>query len=103
MAFLDTNHDRAALLLFALGVALVIALTPYITGLVGIPVLYAVFATPHDWLARRRGPKLAAALVPALARLPPLGPGGPFSALVGRQAEGVSAPQLRGRHRATPR
>src|SRR6266702_6032150 len=42
MPLIDTNHQRAALLLLFLGVALVIAITPYATGLTGIPVLYAV-------------------------------------------------------------
>lgn len=91
MAFLDTNHDRAALLLFALGLALVIALTPYITGLVGIPVLYAVFATPHDWLARRVRPKLAAALVVVLALFLIVVPGVSFAGLVVSQAQAMAA------------
>src|SRR6266480_1504742 len=34
MPLLDTNHQRAALLVLLLGVALVIALTPYATGLI---------------------------------------------------------------------
>src|SRR3989442_1111353 len=42
MPFIDTNHQRAAILVLVLGVALLIALTPYATGLIGIPVLYAV-------------------------------------------------------------
>jgi predicted PurR-regulated permease PerM len=91
MAFLDTNHDRAALLLFALGAALVIALTPYITGLVGIPVLYAVFAPAHDWLTRRVRPKLAAALVVVLALFLIVVPGVSFAGLVVSQAQAMAA------------
>src|SRR2546427_7279519 len=41
--------------------------TPYATGLIGIPVLYAVFAPAHDWPAKRASPRLAASLVVALA------------------------------------
>src|SRR5207245_2837004 len=52
MAILDTNHDRAALIILILGAALVVALSPFATGLIGIPVLYVVFAPLHDWLAR---------------------------------------------------
>ena len=47
MPLIDTNHQRAALLVLLLGLGLVIALTPYATGLIGIPVLYAVFAPVH--------------------------------------------------------
>src|SRR5436190_1826278 len=50
MALIDSNHQRAAILLLLLGAALVIALSPYGTGLIGIPVLYAVFAPVHEWL-----------------------------------------------------
>src|SRR5207247_2417315 len=67
MPFIDTNHQRAAILVLVLGVALLIALTPYATGLIGIPVLYAVFAPAHDWLAKRASPRLAASLALLLA------------------------------------
>ena len=60
MPLIDTNHQRAALLVLLLGVALVIALTPYATGLIGIPVLYAVFTPVHEWLSLRVRPKIAA-------------------------------------------
>ena len=36
MPFIDTNHQRAAILVLVLGVALLIALTPYATGLIGV-------------------------------------------------------------------
>src|SRR2546430_9139529 len=67
MPFIDTNHQRAAILVLVLGVALLIALTPYATGLIGIPVLYAVFAPAHDWLAKRASPRLAAGIVGLVA------------------------------------
>src|SRR2546428_7167343 len=67
MPFIDTNHQRAAILVLVLGVALLIALTPYATGLIGIPVLYAVFAPAHDWLAKRASPRLAASPLAAPA------------------------------------
>ena len=61
MPFLDTNHQRAAILILALGIALIVALSTFATGLVGIPVLYVVFQPVHDWLARRTSPRLSAA------------------------------------------
>src|SRR5207247_296561 len=67
MPFIDTNHQRAAILVLVLGVALLIALTPYATGLIGIPVLYAVFAPAHDWLAKRASPRHAS---PSVSRSP---------------------------------
>ena len=65
MAFLDTKQDRAAFLIFVLGVGVVWALWPFSTGLVGAPVLYVVFAPVHHWLALRMSPRLAAVLVVA--------------------------------------
>ena len=67
MPLIDTNHQRAALLVLLLGIGLVIALAPYATGLIGIPVLYAVFAPVHVWLSLRVRPKIAASLVVVLA------------------------------------
>ena len=39
MPFLDTDRQRAAGLIMALGLALVVALWPFSTGLIGAPVL----------------------------------------------------------------
>src|SRR5437588_1072508 len=52
MAFLDTKHQRAALIVFALGVGLLWALWPFATGIIGIPVLAVLFAPIHGWLVR---------------------------------------------------
>ncbi len=82
MPLIDTNHQRAALLVLLLGVALLIALTPYATGLIGIPVLYAVFTPVHEWLSLRVRPKLAATLVVALALFLIVVPGVSFAGLI---------------------
>src|SRR5437773_10856069 len=87
MPFIDTNHQRAAILVLVLGVALLIALTPYATGLIGIPVLYAVFAPAHDWLAKRASPRLAATLVVELALLPTVAPVQASAGLLSSPAE----------------
>src|SRR2546421_207561 len=52
MAFLDTKHQRAALIVFGLGVGLLWALWPFATGIIGIPVLAVLFAPIHGWLVR---------------------------------------------------
>jgi predicted PurR-regulated permease PerM len=90
MALLD-NHQRAALLVLLLGVAIAIAMVPYATGLLGIPVLYAIFAPAHDWLARRVSPKVAAGLVVALVLFLIVVPGVSFAGLVVNQAQQIGA------------
>src|SRR5436305_9395398 len=104
MHLIDTNHQRAALLVVLLGVALVIALTSYATGLIGIPVLYAVFTPVHEWLSLRVRPKLAASLVVALALFLIVVPGVSSAGLIVGQAQeiagGVMRNPLLGRLRA---
>src|SRR5216110_802094 len=95
MPLIDTNHQRAALLVLLLGVALVIALTPYATGLIGIPVLYAVFTPVHEWLSLRVRPKLAASLVVALALFLIVVPGVSFAGLIVGQAQEIAGGVIR--------
>lgn len=66
MAFLDTKHQRAAFIVFALGAVLLWSLWPYATGIIGIPVLAVLFAPVHGWLVRHRWPSGAAALLVTL-------------------------------------
>src|SRR5213595_1807546 len=95
MPLLDTNHQRAALLVLVLGIALVIAVTPYATGLLGIPVLYAVFAPVHVWLGMRVRPRLAASLVVALALFLIVVPGVSFAGLIVGQAQEIASGVIR--------
>src|SRR5438093_1702278 len=95
MPLIDTNHQRAALLVLLLGVALVIALTSYATGLIGIPVLYAVFTPVHEWLSLRVRPKLAASLVVALALFLIVVPGVSFAGLIVGQAQEIAGGVIR--------
>jgi len=95
MPLIDSNHGRAALLVLLLGIALVIALTPYATGLLGIPVLYAVFAPVHDWLGMRVRPRAAAALVVALALFLIVVPGVSFAGLIVNQAQEIAGGVIR--------
>jgi predicted PurR-regulated permease PerM len=90
MAMIDSNHQRAALVIVVLGVGLIIALAPYATGLLGIPVLYAIFAPVHDWLSMRARPKVAAALVIALALFIVVVPGLSFAGFVVAQAQQIA-------------
>jgi predicted PurR-regulated permease PerM len=67
MRLLDTKHQRAAVLILLLGAALVIALSPFATGLIGIPVLYIIFVPVYRALEPRLRPTAAAALTVGLA------------------------------------
>ncbi|HEX4560497.1 MAG TPA: AI-2E family transporter [Gemmatimonadales bacterium] len=101
MASIDSNHTRAAILILALGLALAIALTPFATGLIGVPVLYVLLQPAHDWLARHVRPTPAAVIVVALAVFLVLVPGVSFVSLVVGQAQqvvssGVSSPLIAG-------
>jgi predicted PurR-regulated permease PerM len=90
MAILDTNHDRAAVIILVLGAALVIALSPFATGLIGIPVLYVVFTPLHNWLARHMRAGLAAALVVVSALFLIVVPGVSFAGLIVGQAQQIA-------------
>ena len=66
MAFLDSKHQRAAFIVFALGAGLLWAVFPYATGIIGIPVLAVLFAPVHSWLVRQGAPSAFAAFVVTL-------------------------------------
>ncbi|HVH09488.1 MAG TPA: AI-2E family transporter [Gemmatimonadales bacterium] len=95
MALIDSNHGRAALVILLLGAALIIALAPYASGLLGIPVLYAIFVPAHEWLSIRAQPKLAAALVVSLALFLLVVPGVSFAGLVVGQAQEIAGGVIR--------
>jgi len=78
-----------------LGIGLVIALAPYATVLIGIPVLYAVFAPVHVWLSLRVRPKIAATLVVVLALFLIVVPGVSFAGLVVNQAQQITGSVVR--------
>src|SRR5918994_5565312 len=95
MAFLDTKRDRAAFLIFVLGLALVWTLWPFSTGLIGAPVLYVVFAPVYRWLARRTRPRLAAGLVVLLGVVLVLGPGLSFVGVIAGEAQDMATGVIR--------
>src|SRR5437879_10807822 len=95
MPLIDTNHGRAALVVLLLGAALLYALAPYATGIIGIPVLYAVFAPVHDWLGMRVRPRLAAVFVVVLALFLIVVPGVSFAGLIVNQAQEIAGGVIR--------
>jgi len=96
MAFLDTKRDRAAFVIFMLGLGLAYALWPFSTGLIGAPVLYVMFAPIYRWLAGRgMKPGLAAGLVVLLGIFLILGPGLSFLGVVANEAQDMAGGVIR--------
>lgn len=60
MAFLQTPRDRAGLLILTLALAIVLALSPFLSGLLGAAVLYVVSVGPYRRLSRFLKPGIAA-------------------------------------------
>lgn len=63
MPVFDTKHQRAAWLVAILGVIVIIALAPYASGLLGVPVLYVAVARLHEWLVRRVKVRAVASMI----------------------------------------
>jgi predicted PurR-regulated permease PerM len=95
MPFLDTERQRAAWLVFALGLALALALWPFSTGLIGAPVLYVVMAPVHRWLTRWLPVRVAAGVVVVLGILLVLGPGVSAIGLVAAEAQDMATGVIR--------
>jgi predicted PurR-regulated permease PerM len=95
MAFLDTKHQRAAILLLVLGAGLLFALSPYASGLIGIPVLYVVFQPVHVRLCRRMKPAIAAGLAVALGVFVILVPGVSLVGLIVSEAQDMARGVIR--------
>ena len=76
VAVVSTPRNWATLLILLLVTAVLLALTPFLPGLLGAVALYVTLRAPYEWLARRMRPLLAATVtvVAALALIiAPLG------------------------------
>lgn len=88
---LGTRHQRAAILIVVLGVALLYALAPFATGLLGIPVLYVIARPVYRWLVQvGAGERLASAVVIVLALAVLILPGMMFAGLVASEAQNIA-------------
>ena len=67
MTLLQTPRDRAGLLILALAAAILVAIAPFLSGLLGAAVLYVIFVKPYRRLERSMRPGLAAAITLAAA------------------------------------
>ena len=91
MALFDTKKERAALILALLAVALGWALWPYVSGLLGAPVLYVLFRGMHRRLSKYLPVGLAAGIVILLAFLIIVLPGIWLIGMLVGQAQDVAA------------
>lgn len=62
MPLLHTPRDRAAFLILVLGAGVLLALSPFISGLLGALVLYVIFVRLYELLERKMNPGLAAGI-----------------------------------------
>jgi len=65
--FLESPRDRAGLLILVLGVAILVALIPFLSGLLGAAILYVIFVGPYHRMARVMPDGLASALTLIIA------------------------------------
>jgi len=91
MPFFDTQQQRAAWLILVLGLALVWALWPFSTGLIGAPVLYVVFAPVQQALVRRVRPSIAAGIVVLLAIVLVVAPTASIVGVIATEAQDMAA------------
>jgi predicted PurR-regulated permease PerM len=90
MAFLDTKQQRASWVILLLGIGLALALWPFVTGLIGAPVLYIIFAAVHRELSRRMPVRLAAVVTLLLALLLIVIPSVLFISLLAGEAQDMA-------------
>src|SRR5260370_24738924 len=82
----DAKVQVACTMVEALAIALLNAHAPYDTVLIAIPVLYVAVAPVHAWLARLRGPNVAANVIVGLALLVLVVLGGACAGLIVTEA-----------------
>lgn len=95
MAFLDSRQQQAAFLTLVLGIALVYALWPFSTGLVGAPVLYIVFAPIHRRLVAYMPSGIAAGIVIIIAIVVIVVPVASMAGLLANEAQDIAGGVIR--------
>ncbi len=90
MPLFDTRRQRAALLILVLGAGLAVALAPYASGILGAPVIVALFGPFNRWLRRYLPPAVAAAIVMVAAILVIVVPGVLIAGLVVAEAPTIA-------------
>ncbi|HET7564600.1 MAG TPA: AI-2E family transporter [Gemmatimonadaceae bacterium] len=75
MAAFSSRRSRAQLLIVVLGAAVVVALAPYVSGLMGAAILYVMWAPAYRRASAVMRPRVASAVVVVVAALVLLLPG----------------------------
>ncbi len=91
MAFFDSRHQRAAIVLGLLAIGLAIALAPYASGLIAVPVLYVILEPVQRLLTRWFRPSVAGGLVIVFAILGLVVPGIVLANLIVNQAQDMGS------------
>ncbi|TFG46242.1 MAG: AI-2E family transporter [Gemmatimonadales bacterium] len=87
MANVNSRQVRAAILILALGIGILVALAPFTSGLLAAPVFYVVFHPLYQWFTRRLKPALAAGLTIFVAVLLIIVPGSWLVTMIVEQAQ----------------
>jgi predicted PurR-regulated permease PerM len=90
MPLFATTQQRASLVILLLGLALLFALAPYASGLVGGLVLFVLCWPMQQRLTRRLSPRLGAALMVLLALVLLVVPAASFAGLLVEQARNIA-------------
>jgi predicted PurR-regulated permease PerM len=90
MAVFDTRRQRAALLILVLGVGLAVAVAPYASGILGAPVIVALFGPLNRWLRRYMSAAAAAGTVILATTLVIVIPGALVASLLVSEAPAIA-------------
>lgn len=92
VAVVSTPRNWATLLILLLVTAVLLALTPFLPGLLGAVALYVIVRAPYEWLARHVPPWLAATVAVVAALVLIIAPlGWLVAVLIDRAPAAVSA------------
>lgn len=91
-----SKRELAGLIIFGLGGALLLALAPYASGLIGGVVLYVMLAPVHSVLARRLAARTSAGLMVVLALVALIVPALIFAGLLVDQAQSIAYDVMQG-------
>lgn len=89
MINVNTRQGRASALILLLGLAILVALSPFTSGLLAAPVFYVMFEPLYQRFGRRMPPAAASALTVVAAVLLILVPGSWLLAMIVGQAQDV--------------
>lgn len=96
MLDVNSRQGRAAIMILLLGMAILVALAPFASGLLSAPVFYVIFAPLYQRFKRRLRPSLAAGLTVVIGVLLILVPGSWLLALIVGQAQDVAGSLVQG-------